>query len=391
MQVARFISLPLPSPYLAQPSALLPASGSCGRSLSGGEAGSPEGQGRGRGCVSARARALLPPAAGAGARSSGPPGTARGRGEGAAPAVGAVRGGRGSRGCSCGGALGPASRLPPGRSCLRGRCSGAMYRSGARSSVSSHRSKESGGGGPGTGRSSGSSGPVRRTSPPSSSSSSRTPARRPRSPSGHRGRRASPSPPRGRRGTPSPPRGRRASPSPPRGRRVSQSPPRARRGSPSPPRSRRLFPPGSAGFRGSSRGESRSDFARDGRGDHPGDSGSRVIPPLDRTPSIPQPRRPRFRFHKRPPHWRPRQARVPKSNARYPHGPPRRRPNLEVPCQSRELHLHSNGLGTRLGAWSGDGAPFPGNRLFLSLGVKCGKVCNGEGNFLQTVCLVLLQ
>lgn len=30
-----------------------------------------------------------------------------GRGEGAAPAVGAVRGGRGGRGCSCGGALGP--------------------------------------------------------------------------------------------------------------------------------------------------------------------------------------------------------------------------------------------------------------------------------------------
>ncbi|XP_019805469.1 zinc finger protein 318 isoform X5 [Orcinus orca] len=154
-----------------------------------------------------------------------------------------------------------------------------MYRSGARSSVSSHRPKESGGGGPRTGRSSGSSsGPSRRTSPPSSgSSSSRTPARRPRSPSGHRGRRASPSPPRGRRGSPSPPRGRRASPSPPRGRRLSPSPPRARRGSPSPPppRGRRLFPPGSAGFRGSSRGESRADFARDGRGDHPGDSGSR--------------------------------------------------------------------------------------------------------------------
>nr|XP_023480737.1 zinc finger protein 318 isoform X2 [Equus caballus] len=152
-----------------------------------------------------------------------------------------------------------------------------MYRSGARASVSSHRPKESGGGGPRTSRSSGSSsGPARRASPPPScSSSSRTPARRPRSPSGHRGRRASPSPPRGRRGSPSPPRGRRASPSPPRPRRVSPSPPRARRGSPSPPRGRRLFPPGPAGFRGSSRGESRADFTRDGRGDHPGDSGSR--------------------------------------------------------------------------------------------------------------------
>nr|XP_017200630.2 zinc finger protein 318 isoform X4 [Oryctolagus cuniculus]XP_051710672.1 zinc finger protein 318 isoform X4 [Oryctolagus cuniculus] len=155
-----------------------------------------------------------------------------------------------------------------------------MYRSGARSSVSSHRPKDGGGGGPRSSRSSGSSsGPVRRTSPPppscSSASSLRTPTRRPRSPSGPRSRRASPSPPRGRRSSPSPPRGRRASPSPPRGRRCSPSPPRARRGSPSPPRSRRLFPPGSSGFRGSSRGESRADFARDGRGDHPGDSGSR--------------------------------------------------------------------------------------------------------------------
>nr|XP_036860103.1 zinc finger protein 318 isoform X3 [Manis javanica]XP_036860104.1 zinc finger protein 318 isoform X3 [Manis javanica] len=162
-----------------------------------------------------------------------------------------------------------------------------MYRSGARSSVSSHRPKESSGGGPRTSRSSGSSsGPARRTSPPSSgSSSSRTAARRHRSPSGHRSRRASPSPPRGRRGSPSPPRGRRASQSPPRGRRVSPSPPRARRGSPSPPRGRRgspspprgrrPFPPGPAGFRGSSRGESCADFARDGRGEHPGDGGSR--------------------------------------------------------------------------------------------------------------------
>ncbi|KAM9667135.1 zinc finger protein 318 isoform 3-T3 [Trichechus inunguis] len=142
-----------------------------------------------------------------------------------------------------------------------------MYRSGARSSVSSHRPKDSGGGGPRTGRNSGSSsGPARRASPPpSGSSSSRTLARRPRSPSGHRSHRASPSPPRGRRGSPSPPRGRRASPSPPRGRR----------GSPSPLRGRRLFPPGPPGFRGSSRGESRADFARDGRGDHLGDSGSR--------------------------------------------------------------------------------------------------------------------
>uniref|UniRef100_H0XF10 Zinc finger protein 318 n=2 Tax=Otolemur garnettii TaxID=30611 RepID=H0XF10_OTOGA len=129
-----------------------------------------------------------------------------------------------------------------------------MYRSGSRSSVSSHRPKDSGCGGPRSGRSSGSSsGPARRTSsPPSSSSSSRTSARRPRSPSGHRSRRASPSPSRGRRGSP--------------------PPSRARRGSPSPPRSRRLFPPGPAGFRGSSRGESRADFSRDGRGDHPGDS-----------------------------------------------------------------------------------------------------------------------
>ncbi|XP_037375661.1 zinc finger protein 318 isoform X3 [Talpa occidentalis] len=165
-----------------------------------------------------------------------------------------------------------------------------MYRSGARSSVSSHRSKESGGGGPRTGRSSGtSSGPSRRTSPaPSGSSSSRTPARRPRSPSGHRGRRASPSPPRGRRSSPSPPRGRRASPSPPRGRRVSPSPPRTRRGSPSPPRGRRLFPPGPAGFRAGSRGESRAEFARDGRGDHPGDGGSRRRSPGLRSDSLEQ-------------------------------------------------------------------------------------------------------
>ncbi|XP_006882202.1 PREDICTED: zinc finger protein 318 [Elephantulus edwardii] len=149
-----------------------------------------------------------------------------------------------------------------------------MYRSGARSSGSSHRPKDSGGGGSRTGRSSGSSsGSARRASPPpSSSSSSRTPAHRPRSPSGHRSRRASPSPPRGRRCSPSPPRGRRASPTPPRGRRGSPSPPRARCSSRSPLRSRRLFP---AGFRGSSRGESRADFSRDGRGDHPGDSGSR--------------------------------------------------------------------------------------------------------------------
>ncbi|KAM6186734.1 zinc finger protein 318 isoform 2-T2 [Rhynchocyon petersi] len=150
-----------------------------------------------------------------------------------------------------------------------------MYRSSARSSMSSHRPKDSGGGGSRTGRSSGSSsGSARRASPPpSGSSSSRTPAHRHRSPSGHRSRRASPSPPRGRRGSLSPPRGRRASPSPPRGRRGSPSPPpRARCSSRSPLRGRRLLP---AGFRGSSWGESRADFARDGRGDHPGDSGSR--------------------------------------------------------------------------------------------------------------------
>ncbi|XP_051008839.1 zinc finger protein 318 isoform X2 [Acomys russatus] len=173
-----------------------------------------------------------------------------------------------------------------------------MYRSGSRSSVSSHRPKDGGGSGPrSSSRPAGSSsGPARRpSSPPPSCSSLRLPSRRHRSPSGHRGRRASPSPPRGRRGSrsparghrasPSPPRGRRASPSPPRGRRGSPSPargrrgspspPRARRGSPSPPRSRRLYPPGLAGFRGSIRGESRADFARDGRGDHPGDGGSR--------------------------------------------------------------------------------------------------------------------
>ncbi|CAH7215936.1 zinc finger protein 318 isoform X2 [Phodopus roborovskii] len=163
-----------------------------------------------------------------------------------------------------------------------------MYRSGSRSSVSSHRPKDGGVSGSRPGRpGAASSGPARRPSspPPSGSSSLRLPARRHRSPSGHRGRRASPSPPRGRRGSPSPPRGRRASPSPPRGRRASPSPPRgrrgspspprARRGSPSPPRSRRLYPPGLAGFRGSIRGESRADFARDGRGDHPGDGGSR--------------------------------------------------------------------------------------------------------------------
>ncbi|XP_052601435.1 zinc finger protein 318 isoform X2 [Peromyscus californicus insignis] len=161
-----------------------------------------------------------------------------------------------------------------------------MYRSGSRSSVSSHRPKDGGVSGSRAGRPGGSSsGSARRPSSPPPSGSARLPSRRPRSPSGHRGRRASPSPPRGRRGSPSPPRGRRASPSPPRGRRaspspprgrrVSPSPPRARRGSPSPPRSRRLYPPGLAGFRGSIRSESRADFARDGRGDHPGDGGSR--------------------------------------------------------------------------------------------------------------------
>ncbi|XP_058518564.1 zinc finger protein 318 isoform X2 [Ochotona princeps] len=142
-----------------------------------------------------------------------------------------------------------------------------MYRSGARPSVSSHRPKD---GGPRSSRSSGSSsGSVRRTSPPPLSSSfRRTPTRRPRSPSGHRGRRASPSPPRGRRGSP--------------------SPPRARHGSPSPPRGRRLFPAGSSGYRGSSRGESRADFARDGRGDHPGDSGSRRRSPSLHSDSVEQ-------------------------------------------------------------------------------------------------------
>ncbi|XP_054991095.1 zinc finger protein 318 isoform X4 [Sorex araneus] len=164
-----------------------------------------------------------------------------------------------------------------------------MYRSGARAAVSSHRPKESGGSGPRPGRGSGSSsGPPRRPSPPpSGSSSSRTQARRPRSPSGHRGRRASPSPPRGRRGSPSPPRGRRGSPSPPRGRRGSPSPPRGRRSSHSPPRGRRPFAPGPSAFRGSSRGESRADFARDSR-DHPGDSGSRRRSPGLRSDSLEQ-------------------------------------------------------------------------------------------------------
>lgn len=233
------------------------------------------------GGVSARARALQPLAGGA--RSAGPWG----------------RGGAGPRGGGCwvreGGPL--RSRRP----CLQlwrhapGAASEAlpvaMYRSGSRSSVSSHRPKDGSASGPPSSRSLGaSSGPARRpSSPPPSCSSLRLPTRRHRSPSGHRGRWASPSPPRGRRGSPSPPRGRRASPSPPRGRRaspspprgrrVSPSPPRARRGSPSPPRSRRHYPPGLGGFRGSIRGESRADFARDGRGDHPGDGGSRVIPP----------------------------------------------------------------------------------------------------------------
>uniref|UniRef100_A0A8C5L176 Zinc finger protein 318 n=1 Tax=Jaculus jaculus TaxID=51337 RepID=A0A8C5L176_JACJA len=131
-----------------------------------------------------------------------------------------------------------------------------MYRSGSRSSVSSHRSKDDGG--PRMARSSGSSssGPLRRPSPPpppcasSSSSSSRPPARRYRSPSGHRGRRSSPPSP--------PPRGRRCSPSPPRGRpRASRSPSWSRRGSPSPPpRSRRLYPPGPSSFRSGGRGDS---------------------------------------------------------------------------------------------------------------------------------------
>lgn len=259
----------------------------------------------------------------------------------------------------------------------------AMYRSAARSSVSSHRPKESGGGDPRTSRSSGSSsGPARRTSPPTScSSSSRTPARRPRSPSGHRGRRASPSPPRGRRGSPSPPRGRRASPSPPRGRRGSPSPPRARRGSPSPPRGRRLFPPGSAGFRGSSRGESRADFARDGRGDHPGDSGSRVIPPLH-PDSVLQPPLPQFPLSETPAARTTRglQAGVPTWKALHPHGLPQRRPNQGFPRSAQGTSFHNNGFGTRPGAGSGRRAAFPGNRLVLSLCVRCEKVCRARGS-----------
>lgn len=271
----------------------------------------------------------------------------------------------------------------------------AMYRSGARSSVSSHRPKESGGGGPRTGRSSGSSsGPARRTSPPpSGSSSSRNPARRPRSPSGHRGRRASPSSPRGRRGSPSPPRGRRASPSPPRGRRVSPSPPRARRGSPSPPRGRRLFPPGPAGFRGSSRGESRADFARDGRGDHPGDSGSRVIPPLDRdslytlapSPGLPASRNSRSTGAPRPPGQSPRIE-----------GPPPPTGSLSgartwrFPVSPGILFCTITDSGP-VRAPGREAVHHFRNRLFLSLWVRCGKVCQGEGNALQTVCLVLVQ
>jgi hypothetical protein len=238
----------------------------------------------------------------------------------------------------------------------------AMYRSSSRSSVSSHRLKDGGGGGPRTGRSSGSSsGPVRRSSPPPPScfSSLRPPARRPRSPSGHRSRWASPSPStRGRRGSPSPPRGRRASPSPPRGRRVSPSPPRARRGSPSPPRGRRLFPPGPTGFRGSSRGESRADFARDGRGDHSGDSGSRVIPPLawDALDPPPGPLLPEFPLPPKP---------------------------LRIP-PARGFRLPSNGLGTRSGAWAAGCAPPPPAPMR-----RGGKVGQGRGNFIQPGYLVL--
>ncbi|XP_004846558.1 zinc finger protein 318 isoform X3 [Heterocephalus glaber] len=133
-----------------------------------------------------------------------------------------------------------------------------MYRSGPRASGSSHRAKDGGGGDLRTGRGPGySSGPARRPSPPppSCAPTLRTPARRPRSPPAHRSRRASPSPPRSRRSSPSPPRGRR------------------------------LFPPGPGSFRGSSRGEPRADFSRDGRGDHGGDSGSRRRSPSLRSDS----------------------------------------------------------------------------------------------------------
>lgn len=276
--------------------------------------------GRGGG-VSARARALQPLAGGA--RSARPwrRGGAAGRG---------LLGPRGRRAAVL-------AAVPAAVEARSGAASSAlpvaMYRSGSRSSVSSHRPKDGGASGPPPGRPVGaSSGPARRpSSPPPSCSSLRLPARRHRSPSGHRGRWASPSPPRGRRGSPSPPRGRRASPSPPRGRRaspspprgrrVSPSPPRARRGSPSPPRSRRHYPPGLGGFRGSIRGESRADFARDGRGDHPGDSGSRVIPPFA--------------------HVAPRSP---------PPGPSRQSPNVRVYPASRQPWapcLHNNGFGTR--------------------------------------------
>lgn len=248
-------SLPVPSPRPGS-RALLRAAACGRRSLPGvADRGGPEG---GRGVSAACSRPQT-----AGSRGRAGPGA--GRGEGAAPGGGAPRPcwwrWRWQRLQLRRRARGPR----PGRPRV-GAAGGAMYRSGSRPSVSSHRPKD---GGPRSSRSSGSSsGSVRRTSPPPLSSSfRRTPTRRPRSPSGHRGRRASPSPPRGRRGSP--------------------SPPRARRGSPSPPRGRRLFPAGSSGYRGSSRGESRADFARDGRGDHSGDSGSRVIP--RRGPSPPSP------------------------------------------------------------------------------------------------------
>lgn len=66
---------------------------------------------RAGGCVG---RVLARPTASRGRALGRAPGAARGRGEGAAPAAGAARGGRGGRGCSCSGALGPRVQGAPG-------------------------------------------------------------------------------------------------------------------------------------------------------------------------------------------------------------------------------------------------------------------------------------
>ena len=98
--------------------------------------------------------------------------------------------------------------------------------------------------------------------------------------------------------------------------------------------------------------------------------------------SVLQPPRPGFPLSETPAARPTRglQAGVPTWKALHPHGPPQRRPNQEVPGQPRELHLHNNGFGTRPGAGLGRRAAFPGNRLVLSLCVRCEKVCRARGS-----------